>query len=98
MGSPSSRGDSPNGHLAPTLWRWQTEARLNNGGFSVRDSPSLRDAVMLYTDFSHVGQHQNAQSSYSALMLWHDPIQPHLGRVPQLSSLLATGKAADIMR
>ena len=35
------------------------EARLNDEVVRVRDTRSLRDAVMLYTDFIHVGQYQN---------------------------------------
>ncbi|MCY3834370.1 MAG: histidinol-phosphatase [Chloroflexi bacterium] len=35
------------------------EARLNDEIVRVRDTRQLRDAVMLYTDFIHVGQYQN---------------------------------------
>lgn len=35
------------------------EARLNDEVVRVRDTRNLRDAVMLYTDFIHVGQYQN---------------------------------------
>lgn len=35
------------------------EARLNDELVRVRPTRELRDAVMLYTDFIHVGQHQN---------------------------------------
>ena len=35
------------------------EARLNEEVVRVRDTRHLRDAVMLYTDFIHVGQYQN---------------------------------------
>ena len=35
------------------------EARLNDEPVRVRDTRHLRDAVMCYTDFIHVGQYQN---------------------------------------
>ena len=58
------------------------ETRLNGEIVMVRPTRELRDAVMLYSDFIHIGQYQKRHCL--STVDGQNQVQPHLGRLSRL--------------